>query len=72
MMPSTWKQIITIHVLPNISRNKDQQTMKIAHLIECNLSYIFLGKSCKKCDGETSPKAFSKKSKLSISLDQQS
>ena len=33
---------------------------------------IFLEKSCKKYDGETSPRPFFKKSKLNISLDQQS
>ena len=31
---------------------------------------IFLEKSCKKCGGETSPRPFSEKSKLNISLDQ--
>ena len=33
---------------------------------------IFLEKSYTKCGGETSPRSFSKKSKLSTSLDQQS
>ena len=33
------------------------------------MRYFFLEKSCTKCDGETSPRTFSKKSKLSISLD---
>ena len=33
---------------------------------------IFLEKSYTKCDGETRPKPFSKKPKLSISLDQRS
>ena len=32
----------------------------------------FLEKSCTKCGGEASPRPFYKKSKLSISLDQQS
>ena len=32
---------------------------------------IFLKKPCTKCDGEISPRPFYKKSKLSISLDQQ-
>ena len=37
---------------------------------ECNKRNIFLEKSNKKCGGETSPRPFSEKLKLSISLDQ--
>ena len=36
------------------------------------MNKIFLETSYTKCDGETSPRPFSKKSKLSISLDQYS
>ena len=61
------KQIITIHILPSISRSKDNQTMKFGQLKEYN---IFIGKSYTKCGGETIPRPFSKISKLSISLDQ--
>ena len=43
--------------------------MKFGQLIEYNMRNVFLEKSYTKCDGETSPKPFSK-SKLSISLDQ--
>ena len=64
------KQIIAIHVLPYISRSKNNQTVKFGQLIEYNMRKIFLEKSYPKCGGETSPKPFSKKSKLSISLDQ--
>ena len=46
--------------------------MKFCHLIESNMRNIFFEKSSIKCGGETSPRPFSKKSKLSISLDQQS
>ena len=46
--------------------------MKFGQLKEYNMTSIFLEKSYKKCDGETSPRAFYKKSKLSASLDQQS
>ena len=46
--------------------------MKFGHLIECNMRNIFLEKSYTKCGGETSPRPFSEKLKLSISLDQQS
>ena len=58
-----------IHVLPNISRSKDNQTMKFGQLIEFNMKNIFLEKSYTKCGGENSPRPFSKKSKLSIFLD---
>ena len=63
-------QTIVIHILPNISRSEGNQTIKFGQLIECNMRNIFLEKSCTKCGGETSPRPFSEKSKLSISLDQ--
>ena len=44
--------------------------MKFGHLIECNMRNIFFEKSYTKCGGETSPRPFSEKLKLSISLDQ--
>ena len=59
------QQIIAIHILPNISGNKDNQTMKFEQLIEYNLRNIFLEKSVTKYDGETIPRTFFKKSKLS-------
>ena len=63
-------QTNVIHILPNISRSKDNQTMKFGKLIECNMRNIFLEKSYAKCYGKTSPRPFSEKLKLSISLDQ--
>ena len=63
-------QTIAIHMLINISRSKGNQKMKFGQLIEHNTRNIFLEKSYTKCDGETIPRPFSKKSKLSISLDQ--
>ena len=66
------QQTIVTHILPNISRSKGSQTMKFGQLIECNMKNIFLEKSYTKCDGKTSPRLFSKKLKLSLSLDQQS
>ena len=44
--------------------------MKFGQLIECNIRNIFLEKSYAKCGGETSPRHFSEKLNLSISLDQ--
>ena len=52
--------------------SKVNQIMKYGHLIEYNLTNMFLQKSYIKCGGETNPRTFSKKSKLHTSLDQQS
>ena len=49
------KQIIAIHILHNISRSKDNQTMKFGQLIKYNMRNIFLEKSNTKCGGETNP-----------------
>ena len=56
----------------NISLSECNQTKKFGQLIEYNMRNIFLEKSYTKSGGETIPRPFSKKSKLSISLDQQS
>ena len=66
------KQTIAIHILRNISRSKGSHTMKFGQLIEYNKRNIFLEKSYTKCAGETILRPFSKNSKLSISLDQES
>ena len=54
----------------NISRSKDNQTIKYGQLIEYNIGNIFFEKSYTKCGGETSLRHFSGKLKLSLSLDQ--
>ena len=61
---------IEIHIFPNISRSKGNQTTKFGHLIEYKMKNIFLEKSYTKYDSETIPILLSTKSKLSISLDQ--
>ena len=61
------KDTIVIHILPNISRSKGNQTMKYDQLIEYNMRNIILEKLHTKCGGETSPGPFSEKSKLTIS-----
>ena len=43
------KQTIAIHILPNISRSKGNQTMKFGQLIEYNMRNIFLEKPYTKC-----------------------
>ena len=65
------KQTIVIHVLPSILKNKDNPAIKFGQLREYNIKNIFLGKPYTKCGGETSPRPFSEKLTLSISLDQQ-
>ena len=64
------KETIAIHILTDISRNNYNETMEFAQLIEHKMRNDSFGKSYTKCDGETAPRPFSKKSKLSISLDQ--
>ena len=59
-----------INILPNISISKGNQTTKFGQLIDCNMRNIFLEKSYAKCGRETSPRPFSEKLKLSLSLDQ--
>ena len=51
-------------------KSKGNQTIKFGQLIEYNIRNMFLEKSYKKCGGETSPRPFSSKLKLNISLDQ--
>ena len=63
------KQTIAMYILPNISRSKGSQTIKCGHLIQYNTENIFLENSYAKYCRETIPRPFSKKSKLSISLD---
>ena len=45
-------------MLPNISRDKDNQTMKFGQLIGCNMKNTFLEKSYTKYGGENSPWPF--------------
>ena len=59
-----------MHILPNISRSKGNQTMKLGQLIEYNMGNILLEKSHTKCGAETIPRPFSRTSKFGISLDQ--
>ena len=57
-------------MFPIFSKNKGNQTMKFGQLIEYNMRNVFLEKLYTKCGRETSPRPFSVKLKLSISLDQ--
>ena len=65
------KLIIRIHILPNISESKSNQVMKFGQLIENYMKDIFHEEAYTKYGGETSRRSFSKKLKLSVTLDQQ-
>ena len=60
MTSQTGQKLNTIHILPNISRSKGNQTMKPDQLIEYNMRNIFLVKSHKKCGEKASPDPFIK------------
>ena len=67
---TTWEKSSCIHILPNISKNKGNQTVKFGQLVECSVKNIFLKKPYTKFNAETISKPFSEKSKLNISVDQ--
>ena len=69
-MSQPGSQTVAMHILINISRSKNNQTIKYGKLIEYNMKNNFLEKSYTKFGGETILRLFSKKSKLSISLNQ--
>ena len=62
------EQTVAIHIPPNISRSKGNQTIKFGQLIKYNMGNIFVEKSCTKCAGEIIPRLLSKKTKLSMFL----
>ena len=69
----TWqpgKLAIEIHILHNILRSKGNQAMKLGQLIDYNMRIIFIEKWYTKCGGESNPRPFSEKLKLSLYLDQ--
>ena len=70
MISQPGKQTIVIHVLPNILSNKDNQAIKFSQVREYKMKSIFLEKPYSKYGGETSPRPFSRKLKLRISLNQ--
>ena len=66
------KQTVALHILPNISTSNGNQTVKFGKLIEYNMRNISFEKSYRKYGEETIPRPFSKKWKLSMSLNQYS
>ena len=63
------KQTIAIHILPNTSKSKGNQTMEFGQLTDYNMRNIFFETSYTKYGGEALFSPFSKNSKLSIFLD---
>ena len=60
MISQTGQEIITIDVMPNISRNKGNQTMKFGQFIEYNIIYVFLEKSYIRLGGKVVAEPFIK------------
>ena len=53
----TIKQVIKIHILPNISKSEGNQAMKFGQWIQYNLKNSFLQKSCRIWYKETSSRS---------------
>ena len=53
MMSQPGKQTITMHILPNTSRNKEIWTIEFARLVDYHTGNNFLQKSCRKCGRRT-------------------
>ena len=68
MTSSKKKQKLTIHIFFNISRRKDNRTMKSGQILEYNMRNIFLKNHTRNVVEKLVP---DKKSKLSVFLDQQ-
>ena len=47
LTPQSGQQTITVHILPNMSRNKGNQTINFGQLIKHNIRNIFLEKLVK-------------------------
>ena len=58
MTSQTGQQIITIHMLLDISRNEDNQAMKFGQLIKYSVTNISLQKSWRNWERETSSRPF--------------
>ena len=59
-------QVITLHIFPNILRSKGNQTTKFGQLIDYSMRKgFFFKKPYTEYGGETRPRAFSEKLKLS-------
>ena len=70
MTSQAGKQIITIHILPNISRSKDNKAMKFGKLIEYNVRNTFFKKYAENETGRLVPDLFYSLKKIYISSKQ--
>ena len=61
MTTHTGTKTITRNILPDISRSRENQTMKFRQLIKYNKRNIFFEKYCAKWGGETRPTPFLKR-----------
>ena len=61
MAPRPGKQIITIHILLNISKRSGNQLIKYGQLIEYNMRNTFFDKLFTKFGGESIPRPFYQK-----------
>ena len=52
--------LIALHLLTNISRSKNNQTMEVGQLIEDNMRKFFPEKLHTRCGGDNIPRPFSK------------
>ena len=60
MTSQTEEKTIIIHILPNISRSKDNQAMKSGQLTDYKMRKISIEKSHTKCGVENISRPFSK------------
>ena len=58
MTSQSGKQVITIHTLPNISRNKRNQKIEFDQLIEFNMEISFLKNNTQKMLEKLVPEPF--------------
>ena len=65
-MSKTGEELITIYILPNIWRIRDNQAMQLGELIKYSVRNIFLQKSCRNSGMETSSRPICFLKKLSI------
>ena len=58
------KQVIAMHILPNISKSNENQTMKFRQLIKYSMRKSFLKNDTRNVIEKHFPRPFSKKLKL--------
>ena len=61
MTSQTGPQIITVHILPNISRSKDKQAMEFGQLVKYNVRNIFFENLYRKWGRKTSSRSLKSK-----------